>query len=348
MAPPRRLRHGRAAALLLLAAGCLTPIDTADKRCPCAPGFFCDLARDRCVDEACTPAVRADDFRAEWATSNAIHFRWTPVGDRSRFVRYELHVAQTVEALSTPEARAYGSAENPELSFFSLPRTGGTEDLVDATTAWGLAAQASFVAQLLVFDTGLCASRTPAVARSTKLDLPDEVVLFRDAAPPGFYLPSSFRDVPDDTGPGRHLEWVPDLDPICAPSPNRVCGDNLRRSGMSIDLSFISAGAFADSFLELKVANGGTAPAFYARTWLSFRGCSDVYRLEPFAIAVSADYRTLQVPLTALENGAGPLAFGNLTDGGPLCEFNVGGQFTRTAADGGSTRVRVDDVRIRY
>lgn len=336
---------------LLLLGACITPIDLTQKSCPCAAGFVCDLARDRCVDTACTGAVTAQGFRAEWSTANSILYRWTPMGDRTQLVRYELHVAETAEQLATAPARIYGTRENPELASFTLPFTSGTEDVVNATVAWGLQPQHSYVAQLWAFDSSLCVFRTPAVAKSTRPDLPNEVVLFRDALPPsGGLFPASYVVAPDDTGSGRHLEWVPNTDPVCAANPEGVCGENLRLTSLSVPLSAIRAGPFVDAILEFRVANEGTILGAFARTWLAFRGCGEIFRLEPMVIAPSVEYRTLQVPLSGLSNGTRPLAAEDLAaDGGsPLCQFNVGGRFSRTAVDGGSTRIRVDDVRIRY
>lgn len=336
---------------LLLLGACISPIELSEKRCPCAPGFVCDLARDRCVDTACSGAVSPADFRAEWATSNTIRFRWTPSGDRTQLVRYELRVAETAELLATTRARVYGPRDNPELGSFTLPFTNDVDDLVDHTVAWGLEPQQSYVGQLWAFDSSLCVFRTPAVAKSTRPGLPNEVMLFRDAQPAGSsYLPSSFGDAPDDTGPGRHLEWVPDRDPLCASNSEGVCGENLRLRDLGVSLAGIPPGGFVDAVLEFRIANEGTILGSYGRTWLALRGCSEVFRLEPMAIAPSAEYRTVQVPLGALSNGTRPLARGDLqADGGStVCEFNVGGRFSRTAADGGSTRIRIDDVRVRY
>ena len=338
------------------ASSCLTPIDTTMKQCPCAPGFVCDSSQNRCITEACTAGVRAEDFRAEWATSNAIRFRWTPTGDRTQLVRYELRVAASLDELGTGSARVYATAENPELGGFALPRTGVTEDLVDGTTAWGLTPQRSYVAQLLVFDTSLCVFRTPTVGRATTFDLPDKVVLFEDVRASN-YLPSSIRDVPDvgDGGPGRHLEWTPNLDPECIATPHTSCGNFLRLRDLSTDLEPVTGGSFTTAFVELKVANESTVPHFYAHLRLMLvddaGGCGEVYSFVPFAMPATGSYYRVQVPLSAFKGQGRYLTADDLDPargGTRLCEFGLHHFMSRLAADGGWARVLIDDVRVRY
>jgi len=334
--------------LPLVLTACVTPIDLAEKRCPCAPGWLCAPLIDRCVESPCAVAPAA--FRAEWATTNTIRYRWSPAGDRSKFVRYELHLAASAAQIGTSAEQVFGPAQNEELGSFALPFTSGTNDLVEATHATGLMPQTSYAAQLWVYDSALCVAKSDAIAITTKPDLPNEVVIYRDAPPAGAgYAPPSFRDVADQTGPGRHLEWMPSQDPTCVEA---VCGNNLKVRSFAVSLAHLRAGGFANAMLELRISNDGTSFATFARTWLVFGpGCSEIFRLEPMTIPRSIAYTTLQVPLTGLRNDAlRPLAYEDVGgDGGhPACEFNVGGRFTRASADGGMTRVRVDDVRVRY
>ncbi|MBL8950008.1 MAG: hypothetical protein JNK82_04470 [Myxococcaceae bacterium] len=335
--------------LCMLSAACLTPVDLSAKRCPCAPGFICDLSRDRCVDTACTPAVSFSDFRAEWSTSNAIRYHWQPGPGREAFVRYELRVAETADALETSTARVYGPDQNPELGGYVLQRTGGTDDLVDGTTARGLTPQKSWAAQLYAFDNALCVFRSPVVAASTLLDLPDEIVVFRDTPITGQPRPANYRDVPATPAAGRVMEWVAVEDPFCQGTTDQLCPANLKLSELAADLSRLGPGVFATAFYELKISNGSTAPYFYSRMWLGVQGPAgcEVFRFEPFTLAPGEAWQTLQVPLSALRGDSALLTSARLT-GVTLCEANVGASFTRTSADGGQARVRVDDVRIRY
>jgi len=341
----------------ILLFGCsLDPVDLSDKQCPCAPGFQCDEASHRCVSSGgsdCTPAVVADGFRASWAAANVIRWEWEPMGTRERFVRYEVHVAERPEDLGTDRAIVFGPEENPELGGYVLQRTGGADDVVTHTMTHGHAAATTFAARLVVIDTSLCEFRSEVAAIATSLAPPEEIVLFRDSDPAGTALPPAFLPVDDaGGGGGRHLEHRPDEDPECIMSGEGVCSQNLRWQNMGVDLSDVSEGEFANTaFLEVSIANDGSVSSFFSRAWLSFADCAINYRLEPFTIANTPEYRVMQIPLRVLADGAVTLTRDDLdptTGGSALCGFNLGGQWARTTAGGDAARVRIDEVRIRY
>lgn len=336
--------------LALSAAGCgIEPVDFGDKRCPCASGWSCDDAADRC----CQPDVVVDDFRASWRTANTIRWQWVPRGDRARFVRYEVHLATRPADLGTDAAVVFGPDDNPELGGFVLQRTGGADDLVTHTTTGGLEPSTAYVAQLVVVDAGSCPFRSDVAAASTSLDPPEEIVIFRDDPPPGSAMPPAFLPVADATGGGRHLEHRPDEDPECIMSGEGVCSQNLRYRDMGLDLSDISQGELANTaFFEVSVASDAAVPSFFSRVWLSFDDCTHIYRIEPFTIPADGEFRVLQYPLQELRDERGVALTREVLDssagGSLLCEFCVGGIWGRRTTGGAPARVRVDEVRVRY
>jgi hypothetical protein len=347
---PPGVRFG--AALLLSTAGCtLEPIDATDKSCPCAPGYECDPATMRCVSTStpgCEPAVTVSDFRAVWATPNVIRWEWQPGGDLTQLVGYEIHV----ELVRTGQVTVYDRTQNPELGDDVLPRAGGgAEDLVTSTMTSGHAPDETYAGQLVAIDSSLCEFRSPIAAASTTLDLPEEIVLFRDASSVGSPFPGTIRVVPD--GPDAYLEHVPSMDMECVASGEDVCSQQLRWQGFSVSLSDISQGEFDRvAILEIRMANEGSSPSFFSNTWIQLDD-GRFFRLQPFTIAPGP--RTIQVPLRALANDGTELTHGDIADPrNPrhVTEVDVGGQWSRCAPGEAmpctNGRVIIDDASIRH
>ncbi len=338
--------------VVALAGACsLEPIDVSDKSCPCAPGFVCDEALDRCRAVAvmdggmdCEPLVTATDFQASWATSNVIRWRWSPSGTATDLLRYEIHVATSPDELGTPSAQVFGPDDNAELGGYVLPRTGGPDDVVDATMTFGLDPMTDYVGQLVAVDTSLCEFRSAPAAISTTLFPPESLLLFGDTPTPGGPFPGTIRVV--EEGSERYLEHVPDDDAECIMSGEGVCSQNLRWTGIGLDASDVSEGEFVNlAYLEAVVENDSDVSSFYSRLWLTVS--ERIYRLEPFTYRAGADRRTYQVPLRVLDSDGTRLSHAELSTN-PIDEVNVGGQWSRTGAGGGQGRVRIHSLTIRY
>ena len=350
-----RVRWANATGSLVCAmslGGCSVDVDLSGKHCPCGPGYTCDPVQNLCVTgPSCEPKIRVEDFQAAWSTSNAIYWTWDPQGLEEDFLRYEMVLAQTAEDLAsrTGTVRVYSPDVNPELGGFTRPRTEGTNDVVRGTLTDEIQPATSYVGRLLAVDDDLCAFSTDIVGKGTTIELPDEVVIFRDDPPPGYPLPSSFGPVDDTTGGGRHLEFRPSEDPECAGEPDSTCGQPLRYQSMDLDLGAISRGQFEDAFLELRIASNASVHSYYSLVWLWFDDCADSgsFRFVPFTIRSTGDYQRLQIPLRAFPNDldASPLTHAVLeTDeaGTPLCGFGISGAWQL-----GST-IRIDDMRVRF
>jgi hypothetical protein len=337
--------------VVALGACSLEPIDVSDKACPCGPGFVCDDATNRCVamvggdgGMGCEPAVVATDFGASWATANVIRWAWTPSGEASALLRYEIHVARSVDELGTSSAVVFGPDENPELGDYVLPRTGGADDVVEHTMTHGLDPMTDYVGRLVAVDTSLCEFRSAPAAISTTLMPPESFLLFGDTPTPGNPFPGTIRVV--EEGSERYLEHVPDDDAECVMSGEGVCSQNIRWMGIGLDASDISEGEFANvALLEAVVTNDSDVSSFYSRIWLQVG--DRFFRLEPFTYRASPEPRTYQVPLRVLDSDGTPLTHADLA-GNTVDEVNVGGQWSRTAPGGGQGRVRIHSLRIAY
>lgn len=337
---------------LALLGGCSVDVDLSAKSCPCAPGYTCDPVLNRCVSgPSCEPKIRVTGFAAAWSTSNTIHWTWEPQGESDDFLRYDLVVAETAEDLASRSgtARVFGPDVNPELGGYLLPRTGGTDDVVRGTLTDDLLPDTDYVGQLLAVDNELCAFTTDIVGKSTILELPDEVVIFRDDPPPGYAVPSGFGPVDDATGGGRHLEFRPGEDPECVSSGLVTCGQPLRYQDMDIDLGRISAGQFETAFFEFLVASNASIPSYYSLVWLWFDACADParFRFQPYTIRSNDAYQRVQIPLRAFPNeGDGSALSHAVLDteatGTPLCGFGIAGAWQLEAT------IRIDDIRVRF
>ena len=267
---------------LLIVAGCsVAPVDLTEKECPCAEPFVCDEAANRCVAaDGCASTVTAEGFTAEWATAHVIRWAWTPVGERSDFLRYEIEVADDPSDLGTSAARIIGPDENPELGGFVLPRTGGADDIVDFTLTYEHDAGTTYVARLLVTDTSFCTFRSEMAAINTTLDPPEEIVLYDGPRPdPGFPLPGDLRIIDEDGA--MITEHTPSRDTQCIESGEGVCSQNIRWSGMAIAASDISEGELANlALLEVDLDNATDTPSFFSRVWIQTEG-GGLFRLEP-------------------------------------------------------------------
>lgn len=311
--------------LLIALTGCtVSPVDLSAKRCPCAEPFICDEAADRCVAaDGCDPTVRADDFRAEWATSNVIRWQWSPVGEAADFVRYELEIAEDPSDLGTDAARIIGPDENPELGGWVLPRVGDANEIVDHTLTYDHVPETTYVGRLLVTDSSFCTFRSPMAAITTTLDPPEAIVLYDGPRPdPGFPLPGDLQIV--DEGGAMVTEHVPSRDTECIESGEGVCSQNIRWAGLDVSASDISAGELANvALLEVDVDNATDTASFYSRVWIQVG--TSFFQLEPFTIAPGR--RVIQVPMRVLHDAGTALTQPDLAT--PVSEINVGGQWSR-------------------
>lgn len=336
----RRVRIVAAALVWVMAGGCvIRDVDFADKRCPCDEGFRCQ--DDRCVPDATRPGVfGVTNLRAQWTTPSSIRWAWDPQGMELDLAYYELLVS-TREDLAG--ATVWTVDDNPELGRYRLPRT-GLGDVVTATITDGHAEDTFYYAQLVAVDTGSGRVRSNVAVGHTRVAPTAEIVLFDDTVRGGGYpLPECWQPTSagEHAAGTAHLEWSVQCDGDatagCATGTGGECWENLRRQGLTIDLSGLSEGQFQSAFLEYEIAYAGEHPAWYGETHLVIDGV--FWSLAPLTYRSDGAYRRIQIPLSILEDDSRALTRADL---GNLDAWRFGSQWTH----GGT--VRLDEARIRY
>lgn len=342
------------AALLGAGSACSVDVSLEGKRCPCAEGYECDVAQDRCVQQVCEPTFTTSGFSAMWSTPNTIQYGWVPEGAAEDFLRYEIVVAENEADLVSRQgtARVIGPETHPELAFYLRPQ-GGVP--VDRTMVLDLAPGTFYVARLFATDIRQCAFASELLATRTSDAATAQIALFDDVIPSGAYaLPPEGVVVEDG-----EIVYTPANDPLCAPEEGAdpVCGPPVRVQGLDVVLSQagpeapgLSGGTFARAFLEIRVRNEGEVHSHISEVSLWPDGCSDqdgIYELAGFTLAANETYQSIQVPLTELSrvgDGA-PLTFGVLdvmAGGTSICGVAIGAQWNKAG------RAVVDHMLVRY
>lgn len=337
--------------LAALPAACtIAPVDFTDKDCPCGEGFAC--VAERCVvsaEPSCEAMLQPTDFRVLFTTPRSIVWAWTPSGEPTGLLRYEIEV---VDSENPDEVIAVvGPEEDPALGFYFLPRTQGAEDLVTAATIEELSPMTTYSARLAVMDTSLCTFRSPFSAGTTISESPESITIFDDDSRPVGLTPGSFAGT-DSPGGGRHLSWQGARDAECIGLGNDICTQNLQILPMSSDLRVITPGPFANTaYLELELSYDGDTPSYYSSLRIIVTQDGSTMRtfyVAPFTIA-STSWRTIQVPLRVFADEGEHLTPELIeAAGGYVYSIAVGGQWDTTTESGGPSTVEIDNVRIRY
>jgi hypothetical protein len=360
---------GTLVATLLL--GCAVDASLEGKRCPCADGWDCDLARNVCERKTCDPKVRVASLEPSWATAHSIHWQWQASGAEEDFLRYELWLAESRADLvaRSGTARRIDEAQNPEVGHWNMPGTGDrvtsaiTRGLT-AAGAGGAGASPEYWAQVVVVDVAGCVSESNVIAGRTDPEPVDTIELFKDTLLPGsVLLPAVLAE--HETRAGRELQYPAfddnDEEDGCKPEAGKAtCGQPLKVSGFVVDvddddpasgLARISNGTFPDAYLSARVRIAAPIPAVFAGLWLTVGTCTESdyqhYKLTGFVIPDGDTWVDLEVPLAALrgEHSKAQLEFDDLdrqAGGSPVCGFAVEGQWHKESL------VRIDDVALRF
>ncbi len=314
--------------------------------------LICDELVDRCV--TCLPEFRAEDFRGAWATPNVIRWEWTPTGDPSSFLRYELELAPTPDQLGTDAARIIDGTENPELGVYELARTENPGDVVVASHSYEHTPGTTYAGRLLVTDRNLCTFRSEFDVITTAIEPTERIVLYDGPRPdPGNEVPLG-ELVIVDTADGPVSEHVPSRDPECVSSGETICSQNIGWRDLDVSASRISAGSFANpvsgAFLEMELTNDTDTPTYYARIRLRLGSASTYHSFAPITVPNGTRPRVHQLPLRVLSDGS-PLTHQDLQDE-LITAVGAGGQWSRCAPGesppcfGG--RVLMGRTSIRY
>jgi hypothetical protein len=367
-------------ALALVLAGCVVPsLDLGNKSCPCGGGYVCDGNDNTCV--ALGGSFGVSNLRSDWTTPNQIHWLWDATGTAQQFRSYELLIAPSqtsIDATTDQGATLFLPADNPELGQFALPRT-GSEDQVLSTFTDKLLPSTTYYAQLLAVDANGRAAITEVVSATTTDPPLDSIVIFEDAAPPGYTLPGAPQYTLSTDRPfsGTHdFEYVvlppctngetcgsavTTCDPCCA-AGSTACNADLRFAMLGISLSALPAGSYMkDAYLELAIAADSTVPSYYSDTGLWYGDGSTTtngWVYAPWTMRNDDQYRVMQFPLRMFaQYGANE----QITAYAPYCEaVPQTGQTCTPASAGGlfqlslyglftvGAKVRMDSAHIFY
>ncbi|MEM6993146.1 MAG: hypothetical protein AAF721_21715 [Myxococcota bacterium] len=284
-------------------------------------------------------AVTVGNLRAAWATPNTIRWEWDAQGDADELLAYTLTVGESEQDVldQSGSSREWTEADNPELSRYLLPRTGG-EDQVTFTATDELTPDTIYFAQLRATDTAGNVVTTTVAAGRTAEPAVDEIVIMSDQETAGYSLPDNFLLTEERPYAGTHAYRY---DSIC-PDGDSTCWENLRRQELGLDLSAISQGTFATTaYFEVAVAiEGGTTP-WWCSLWLAYDpGSERLANYGGWTARADGEYRLLQVPMREFEIQGAPTPYDELALG--LFGFNVGCPWSAGSV------VRVDEVRLRW
>lgn len=351
---PCRLASSRAcgAALALTAAACtIDDIDLRGRSCPCAEGWTCDVTTNRCVEQTVgfsdAGAIDVVSFTAEWATPNAIRWRWELSGRSEDFFAFQLALGTSHEEVAARSGLVTG-ADNPELDRFELPRTSGVDPVV-STITYDLEPDTDYFAQLIVIDTASAESTSPNVANEHTADSPvASIDIMLDAAPlPGRTQPSCMMlSSESSAGPqayaySHHCAADGTASMVCQPvAPSApLCWENVFLEDMQIAVAPESfpLGAFDEAYLEVAVRVDDSQHAWWSTAGLRPIGGTELRSINGITYRANGAYRVHQFKLTELG-----ITYDEIVQAGGLQTFYIG-----SAWSDGAT-VRFDEVRIRW
>lgn len=347
----------------LVLAGCvLDELDISRFPCPCAAGYECEPAVDRCVPEnRGDGVVVVRDLRADWTTPNWIHWRWEPEApDDHQLARYELVVAETVDELldRSGTARVFDPDTNLEFGWYVLPRGNGVV-IVDETLTSGHAPDKEYVALLMSIDTSGKSWRSN-IARARTGPVPTgAIVIVDEEDPPGYEIPPSacFHRVEGDGAYNggsayflREHVCTGDNDHLC--EPNRAteeeCWVNLRTQDVGLSLEALTEAGFDRAYLEFALSNGGSTTSFWSHAGLNLRqsdGSRTLWLFEEITFPPTTDYVMYQIRLDQMPINNRELdlilTYEDIA-ASELFAYRVGGRFENGA------QLRLDAIAIRW
>jgi hypothetical protein len=353
------------------------PLDLSGRACPCTEGWVCDAATDTCrrpeaaddggsesgtgeisttdsvgeadatTGEPEAPAFEVVGFSSDWSTPNSIHWTWQVEGAIEDFHAWEVHVATSAETVESGDGLVFDGTVNPELSRFTLRNTNDEERVVGTITD-GLTASTEYFARLIVLDTAGGRTVSPNVAvRSTGPAPTNGVAILADddPIPPGLALPSCYQHADDAPAEGtthhyqlRHFcsdEGVATCIEPDDPAPE--CWENLRLQGMSVPVTGLSAGDFADAHLDVFIAVDAPADVAGHGWWseLALAAGGSIHGYKGLTIRADGSYRRYQIPLAQL--GLTHRVLASVAEG-----LRVGSSWANAST------IRVDEAWIRW
>lgn len=277
-------------------------------------------------------AVLADvNLRVDWVTPNAVRWLWDDPTTSTELVEYKFVLATKESDLPYGEGvLMFSSNENPELGILDDDTI--TDRLEPATRYFG---------QLIGLDATGRQAQSDIVAITTAPAVSQEIVIFADDPTDGYSIPSELVHSDQGANNGTHCyRYVH----VCEPDRSE-CFENLRRQGISFDLSQIPEDRFAAAYVEFSMAADGPLHSPFSQVRLMMRDVvadnTRVFSLGGWSHRADGNYRTYQFPITSLVDD-GEALDRTIALQREVFEFGVGASFSVGSV------VRLDDVRIRY
>lgn len=344
------------AVAVALVAACTIEVPLDDKRCPCADDWICNPFTDTCERPTCDADVTTSNLSAQWSTSNEIFWTWDVAGQPSAFLSYELVLAESKDDLETRSgtARTFDVSTNSELG-----------DPTTSVVTRGLDPDTTYFAQLVVTDSSQCSFGSDIVARATRAEAQNSVVIFRDEPVAGGVLRPEDAGGPQvvSDGTGAHIEYVPRFHDACVPededfdSVRALCGQPIKLQEMTLDVSRdeaspqldrLNADTFGESFLEMSLSSEAPVDTLVFQIWFRLASCTTDdcrYVAGGFTLPANSGYEPIQIPLTEFRT-ADDVALTyevlDVPDGEPIKEFGFSFQWHKTGT------YRIDDIVIRH
>ncbi|APR76865.1 Hypothetical protein A7982_02212 [Minicystis rosea] len=350
-------RIGGASLLLLIGLGAfacvLEPVDYTGKTCEstCPDAWRC--VSHVCVADTssatsssssgghCTPLIVPTSFRADWATPNALRWRWDSSGTVDQFGSYRLVVGPSKASVETESgATIFTAQQNPELGKLNLIHTGGV-DPVTATITDGLEPATTYFGKLVATDNAGCEHASEVLSATTSVAPSGQVALFVDALSPGEYL---LPEAPDGGLPPVVIDPSCPSGSPCIAYTSDCAGESLCYENVRLRLALpgsditVTAGDFLNlAYLEMRVGTDSNVASY----WSEFRlKTDDFYTLPGQTIRADGALRTYQIPLRALVTSSA-LTYENLTTNGVL-EVGAGGLWSD------ESHVWIDDIYLKW
>jgi hypothetical protein len=367
--------------LVFLSSCILDPVDFSGHPCPCADGYVCDDAIDRCVQSA--PAggdgvVRVENLRAAWRTPNAIRWTWdSSAPDNDSLARYELFLARSSADLAmrstTPcpgfdlvpgTCCVFDPSTSPELGSYFRPRAGGPAP-VRGVFASDLEPNTEYFAVLVATDTGGGTFTSNVAVGRTQIAPIGAVTIADDGDPPGYELPGAPCYAPvtragDAQSGTDYLERIhvcvgPDAESVddteCSPNNTSIpeCWANIRTQETALDQN-LDENQFELAYLEFWMAIEDSGPSYWshAGAHLLFSDGRRAYpTFEEITFVPDRGYVRYQIALDQMtwihpgDMEPSPITFEDMI-GTRFDGYRIGGTFANGA------RIRIDSIAVRW
>lgn len=355
---------------LAIASCTVGSVELGGKQCPCVDGFVCDTASNTCVTTLPPdPAADAGDdqgplppppppggrilvtnLKADWSTTNQVHWTWTAKGDPADFASYEIRTGPSAASIDDPSVvggRRWTKDTLPELGVFAARHSQDTSPVGLSAITFAHPTNSTVFARVFAIDTAGNSTETELVSVKTGAYTPGAtpIVVFHDFIPTGETLtPSTLARTTDKPFNSTAACLAT---PIACAGGAASCSSTIGVENANDDLSAV---VFDNAFLEFAVSG---EPFVDDRTYVDAlfqigdSKCATTdcrFRFPGLSLRPDGSYRLYQLPLrTFVKSDGTPLDTVQLAQQGKKL-FSVYLQGPWKAG----TTFRLDEVRVRW